>query len=134
QPVTTTRIAREQLRALQQGNRHVNEYIADFQRLHARLPTMSEDDVRAQFVRGLRQELAAKMEDEDWEDMPIATLYTKAARRGARSATATHAPQGRPAAVNQMDIDDGNGASLDDIVQRAVLNAMSTHGGNGMGA
>jgi hypothetical protein len=42
--------------------------------------------------------------------------------------------QGRPAAVNQMDVDDGNGASLEDIVQRAVLNAMSAHGGNGMGA
>jgi hypothetical protein len=90
--------------------------------------------VRAQFVRGLRQELAAKMEDEDWEDMPIATLYTKAARRGARAATATHVPQGRPAANNQMDIDDGDGASFDDRIQRALLNAMSAHGSSGMGA
>ena len=38
QPITTERVAREQLRALRQGSRGVNDYIADFQRLHALLP------------------------------------------------------------------------------------------------
>jgi hypothetical protein len=96
---------------------------------------MSEPDARAQFVRGLRQDLAAKLEDVEWESMPLATLIAKAARIGARSAAAARATQGRPAAaINQMDVDDGDGASLDDRIQRAVLNAMSAHGSSGMGA
>lgn len=134
QPITTARVAREKLYALQQGGRHIDEYIADFSRLHAQVRDMSEPDARAQFVRGLRQELATKLEDVDWESMPLATLIAKAARIGARSAAAARVAQGRPAAINQMDIDDGDGASLDERIQRAVLNAMSAHGSSGMGA
>jgi len=133
QPITTARMAREKLHALQQGGRHIDEYIAEFSRLHAQVRDMSEPDARAQFVRGLRQELATKLEDVEWESMPLATLVAKAARIGARSAAA-RATQGRSAAINQMDIDDGDGASLDERIQRAVLNAMSAHGSSGMGA
>ena len=134
QPITTARMAREKLHALQQGGRHIDEYIADFSRLHAQVGDMSEPDARAQFVRGLRQELATKLEDVDWESMPLATLIAKAARIGARSAAAARVAQGRPASINQMDVDVGDGASLDERIQRAVLNAMSAHGGSGMGA
>jgi hypothetical protein len=135
QPITTARVAREKLYALQQGGRHIDEYIADFSRLHAQVRDMSEPDARAQFVRGLRQELATKLEDVEWESMPLATLIAKAARIGARSAAAARATQGRPAAaINQMDVDDGDGASLDERIQRAVLNAMSAHSSSGMGA
>jgi hypothetical protein len=135
QPITTARMAREKLHALQQGGRHIDEYVADFSRLHAQVGDMSEPDARAQFVRGLRQDLAAKLEDVEWESMPLATLIAKAARIGARSAAAVRATQGRPAAaINQMDVDDGAGVSLDERIQRAVLNAMSAHGSSGMGA
>ena len=33
-----------------------------------------------------------------------------------------------------MDVDDGSGASLEQRIQQAVLNAMQAQGGNGMGA
>jgi len=41
--------------------------------------------------------------------------------------------QGRQS-LHQMDVDDGSGASLEQRIQQAVLNAMQAQGGNGMGA
>jgi hypothetical protein len=135
QPITTARMAREKLHALQQGGRHIDEYVADFSRLHAQVGDMSEPDARAQFVRGLRQELATKLEDVEWESMPLAALIAKAARIGARTAAAARAAQGRPAAaLNQMDVDDGAGVSLDERIERAVLNAIGAHSSSGLGA
>jgi hypothetical protein len=134
QPVTTARVAREKLHGLQQGTRHIDDYIADFSKLRAQVADMAEPDARAQFVRGLRPELANKLEEVDWESMQLPALIAKAARIGARTAAA-RAPQGR---INQMDVDDGDSApSLDDRIAKAVLNAMqSAQGGNGgsMGA
>jgi hypothetical protein len=135
QPVTTARKAREKLHSLQQGARHIDEYIAEFTRLHAQVPDMAEPDARAQFVRGLRRELAVKLEDVDWEAMPLSEVLARAARIGARTAATMAAPSassGR-ASVNQMDVDDGEGTSLDDRIQRAVLNAMQAQGGGAAG-
>jgi len=139
QPVTTARVAREKLHALLQGPRHIDDYIAEFSRLHAQVADMAEPDARAQFVRGLRRDLAVKLEDVDWESMPLAAVVAKAARIGARTAAAVTQPQGRAAAINQMDVDDGDGASLDDRITRAVLNAMQAQqshraGASGFGA
>jgi hypothetical protein len=134
QPVTTARVAREKLHALQQGARHIDEYIAEFNRLHAQVPNMSEPDASAQFVRGLRRELATKLEDDDWENMPLAALVAKAARIGGRAAAAAASSR---AVVNQMDLDDGDGAAPDvDRITRAVLNALQAQGGDmaGIGA
>jgi hypothetical protein len=135
QPVTTARVAREKLHALQQGARHIDDYIAEFSKLHAQVPDMAEPDARAQFVRGLRRELAVKLEDVDWETMPLAAVVAKAARVGGR-ATAAQPAAGR-VTVHQMEIDDGNGAtSLDERITKAVLNAMQAQQGGmpGMGA
>ena len=134
QPVTTARVAREKLHALQQGGRHIDDYIAEFSRLRAQVPDMAEPDARAQFVRGLRRELAIKLEDVDWESMPLAALIAKAARIGGRTAAAQPSA-GRAAAVNQMDVDGSDDAlSVDDRIAKAVLNAMqAAQGGSGAG-
>ena len=131
QPVTTARVAREQLLALQQGGRHVNDYIAEFQRLHTQLPSMAEEDAQHLFERGLRRELAEKLRVQGVNSLQDAIAM--AARVGGLLQAPT-APHGRTAAVNQMDVDDGDGPSLDDRIQRAVLNAMSAHSSSGMGA
>jgi Retrotransposon gag protein len=133
QPVTTARVAREKLHALQQNSRHVDEYIAEFSKLRAQVADMAEPDARAQFMRGLRRELAIKLEDVDWESMPLAALIAKAARIGGRSAAAQ--PAAGRSSANQMDVDDGNGSAgrLDRI--EAALNALSSGGGGaGLGA
>ena len=132
QPVTTARVAREKLHALQQGGRHIDEYIAEFSKLRAQVPDMAEPDARAQFVRGLRRELALKLEDVDWESMQLSALIAKAARIGNRAAAAQLPATGRHG-VNQMDVDDGDGSAgrLDRI--EAALNALTSAGG-GMGA
>jgi hypothetical protein len=132
QPITTARKAREQLHSLRQGSRHIDEYIADFGKLHAQVSDMAEPDARAQFVRGLQQELANKLEELDWEGMPLQTLIARAARIGARI-SAARMPQGKPS-LNQMDIDDGDNSArrLDRI--EAALNAMAARDTGGMGA
>jgi hypothetical protein len=133
QPVTTARVAREKLHALQQGARHIDEYVAEFTRLHAQVKDMAEPDARAQFVRGLRRELALKLEDVEWESMPLAQLVAKAARIGGRAAAAApaSAPVGRQSA-NQMEMDEGEAQEA--RIARAVLNALQAGGGSGLGA
>jgi hypothetical protein len=133
QPVTTARKAREQLHSLRQGSRHIDEYIAEFSRLHAQVPDMAEPDARAQFVRGLQQELANKLEELDWESMPLQTLVARAARIGARTAAAGRTQQGKPS-LNQMDVDDDAAAQPPKEIWQALLNAMASRDTSGMGA
>jgi hypothetical protein len=61
QPVTSAATARAELYALVQGNRGVDAFIADFQRLSAQLPSMAEDDRVFQFTRGVRRDIADKL-------------------------------------------------------------------------
>jgi hypothetical protein len=133
QPVTTARKAREQLYSLQQGSRHIDDYIAEFSKLHAQVSDMAEPDARAQFMRGMQRDLANKLEELDWENMPLQTLIARAARVGARTAAVGRAQQGKPS-LNQMDIDDGDGSAgrLDRI--EAALNAMAARDTSGLGA
>jgi hypothetical protein len=135
QPVTTARVAREQLLALQQGGRHVNDYIADFQRLHTLLPSMAEEDALHLFERGLRRELAEKLRVQGVSSLQDAIAM--AARVGGLLHAPT-VPHGRTAAVNQMEVDDGDGASLGERITQlqATLNAMQAQraqGGAGAG-
>jgi hypothetical protein len=129
QPVTTARKAREQLHSLRQGSRHIDEYIAEFAKLHAQVPDMAEPDARAQFVRGLQQDLANKLEELDWESMPLQTLVARAARIGARTAMA-----GRKPSLNQMDVDDDAAAQPPKEMWQALLNAMASRDTSGLGA
>ena len=132
QPVTAARTAREQLDKLTQGTRSVNEYIADFQRLRTQLPSMAEDDALYAFERGLRRDLVVELRKQGVSTVQEAIALV--ARIGGLLA----APQGRNAAANQMDMDDGNGSAgrLDRI--EAALNALSSgaqgSGSAGMGA
>jgi hypothetical protein len=136
--VTAARTAREQLDRLAQGSRGVNDYIADFQRLRTALPGMAEEDALYAFERGLRRELAVELRKQG-----VATLQEAIALvarvGGLLQATAAGGPHSeRRSSVHQMDVDDGDGAasSLDERIQRAVLNAMRERdgGSSGLGA
>jgi hypothetical protein len=122
QPITTAKLAREQLRGLRQGARPVNDYIAEFQRLHALLPDMSEADALFAFESGLSPALAEKLRVQGVETVAAAIML--AARVGGlHQHSASHAAAG----ANQMEIDDGAGA-LEERVARSVLNALSAQG------
>jgi hypothetical protein len=124
QPITAARTAREQLDKLLMGNRHVNDYISDFQNLHTLLPSMSEEDAMYAFERGLRRDLAEKLRVQGVSSLQEA-IAMAARVGGLLQSTAT--PHGRAAAAaNQMDVDSSDGASLDDRIAKAVLNAMNT--------
>jgi hypothetical protein len=128
QPVTAARTARDQLRALRQGSRSVNDYIADFQRLRTLLPTMSEDDALHAFESGLSASLQEKLRVQGVSSVQEAIAM--AARVGGLMQASQ---QGRQS-LHQMDVDDGSGVSLDQRIQQAVLNAMQAQGNSGMGA
>ena len=125
QPVTAARVARAQLDALRQGARHVNDYIADFQRLHTQIGAASLGDANAlhAFERGLRADIAEKLRVAGVDTLPAAIAM--AARVGNLTSTAAAAPLSR-AAANQMDVDDGDGAPLGERIDQlqATLNAM----------
>ena len=139
QPVTTARVAREQLARLQQGGRGVNEYIADFQRLATQVgwASLGEENALFSFEAGLRRDIALELRKQGVTTLKDAIAL--AARIGGlmqHNAPAS-APHSRPAAANQMEADGVDGAaSLDDRIAKAVLNAMQAaqNGGAGLGA
>jgi hypothetical protein len=132
QPVTAARAAREQLDRLQQGSRGVNEYIADFQRLTTQIgmASLGQENALHAFERGLRRELAVELRKQGITTLQEAIAL--AARVGGLMQSGATQP-GR-LSVNQMDIDDGDGASLDDRITKAVLNAMHARDSSGVGA
>jgi hypothetical protein len=125
QPITAERTAREQLRALRQSSRGINEYIAEFQRLHALLPDMSEADALFAFESGANPAIALELRKQG--SARLTDAIALAARVGGITAAASSSiPYGRQAAVNQMDIDDGvDGASRLDRIE-AALNALTS--------
>jgi len=129
QPITTERVARQQLDKLAQGTRHINEYIADFSKLRARIPSMSEADALYAFERGLRSEVAMELRKQK-----IATLReaTELAAHVGGVAGGQHAP---PSRLHQMDINDGGSADSQPPkeIWQALLNAMATRNTDGMG-
>jgi len=131
QPVSASRVAREQLRALRQGSRSINDYIADFQRLHAQLPDMGEADALFAFESGVGRELLIELRKQRVQTVEAA--ISVAAHIGSVTAAAASAPPARAAAAYQMDIDDGEGA-LDQRINQAVLNALQAQQAGGIGA
>ena len=134
QPVTAARTAREQLDKLAQGSRGVNEYIADFQRLRTLLPSMAEEDALYAFERGLRRELAVELRKQGVSSLQDAIALVARVGGLLQASGSGGAHPTRSAAINQMDIDDGDGASLDERISKAVLNAMQSQNNGGMGA
>ncbi len=133
QHITAATVAREQLDRLQQGSRHINEYIADFRRLRTQLSDMGEADALHAFVRGLRRDIAVELRKQRVQT--VADAIELAAHVGSIAAgAAASTTQGRPAHANQMDTDDGDGSAnrLDRI--EAALNAMAARDNSGMGA
>ena len=123
QPVTASRVAREQLDRLQQGTRSVNEYIADFQRLRTQLPSMAEEDALYAFERGLRRELTEKLRVQGVTT--VSDAIALAARVGGIMQASTGS---RPTvSVAQMEMDHENSSSMEQRITQAVLNAMQSH-------
>jgi hypothetical protein len=125
QPITADRTAREQLQALRQGSRSINDYIADFQRLRALLPKMEEADALFAFERGLSSAIALEIRKQG--STKLADALALAARIGGITASASGSSQ--PASkisLHQMELEDGSGSSLGDHIARAVVNAMQS--------
>lgn len=129
--VTTEDTARERLDRLQQGNRSVDDYISEFQRLRARVPTMHESDAVHVFRRGLIKELAFEVRKQNVKT--VAHAIDLVARIGGLTANApsTPNPHGRPmaapssASIHQMDTSNGYAANdMQQMINSAVLNAM----------
>src|SRR4051794_40417253 len=96
--------SRRAVYALAQGNRGVDAFIADFQRLSAQLPSMAEDDRVFQFARGVRRDIADKLRLDGVAT--ISQAITVAARIGnltegpSRAATNSYGQQ--PSRLHQM--------------------------------
>lgn len=138
QPITSERVAREQMRALRQGSRGINEFISEFQRLHALLPDMSPKDALFAFESGvsggialeLRKAGATNLADAIALAARIGGLTAASSTSASSSSSSSFAGRG---SVNQMQMDDGAEADLEERVTRAVLNAMQAQG-SGLGA
>ena len=127
QPVTSERVAREQLRSLKQGSRGINEYIAEFQRWHAQLPDMSGADALFAFESGLSANLAEKLRVQGVTS--LADAISLVARVG--GLLQASAPLGRGAAANQMDADVGEDSASRLDRMEATLHAITSNAGMG---
>ena len=127
QPITASRVAREQLDLLQQGGRSVNDYIADFQRISTQigLASLGEENALHAFERGLRRDLAVELRKQGVQTLKEAIAM--AARVGGlmQQQAARPAPT---ASAHQMEVDQGNGTALEERVARSVLNALQAQG------
>ena len=140
QPITSAHIAREKLLSLSQGARHVNEYIAEFQRLHTQLPYMAMEDALFLFERGLRTDIAEKLRIQGVSNLVDATAL--AARVGALTSSSTSSMARSGSSVtsrlHQMDIEDGESSQSDRRLERmeAALNALqqNSNPSTGLGA
>jgi hypothetical protein len=128
QPVTTERVARGQLDKLAQGSRHVNEYISDFNKLHARIPSMSEADSLYAFERGLRADIAMELRKQRVHTLREATEMAAHMGGVAGAPQATH-----KSSLNHVGLD-GEEPSLEERVTKAVLNAMQARDNSGTGS
>lgn len=126
QPITTQEVAREKLDRLQQGQRSVNDYIAEFQQLTTQIgmDELGEKNALYAFRRGLRQDIALELRKAD--PATLREAIALAARVGGLTAGL---PPARPAAaLNQMGYEEGAASSLDERFHRletTVLNALS---------
>lgn len=134
QPITTERMARDQLHCLRQTG-DVNAYIAEHQRLSALIPKMDDATALHSFEHGLRADIAEKLRIQGVSTLNEA--ITMAARIGgltaatpARAAASMHYSQ-HPSRVHQMeDIDAPAPSATDarlDRLEGMLLNAMAHH-------
>jgi hypothetical protein len=137
QPVTAVEAARDQMDALKQGNRHINSYIADFQRLRAIITDMGEAEALHAFRRGLSPSLQVELRRANINKLSDA--IDLAARVGsiasAAAAASTPTPRsGATGALNQLAAEDEAEQGMV-AVPRSMLNAFHLQAqNNGMGA
>jgi hypothetical protein len=120
--------------ALQQNNRHVDEYILEFQNLHDKVPDMAQADALYQFQRGLRQEIAIELTKANKQNLQEAVEL--AARVGGllQGANSSSSSSGRSTAHQMEMVSNGNTGLIKDLTE-AVLNAIQAQQGmSGIGA
>lgn len=131
QPVTAEQQAQERFFGLQQGGRHINDYIAEFQRLRALLPDTAEKDALFIFKKGLQPALRKDVNTAGYKTVAEAiALVARVGGLDAAAASAHTVHPSRAAAAHQMEVDDGNGEPWDDRDERiaqlqAQLNALT---------
>lgn len=120
---TSASQAMEELINLKQGGRHVDEYVAEFQRLTTLLPELNPAMVRHFFHRGLSAELAQEV-DRQPASTPLPQLIALVTRIGAMYAAVR---RDRPAAsARQMDLGDAL-PGWSDSIERAVAKHMELY-------
>jgi hypothetical protein len=124
QPVTSERVARDKLARLRQGNRHINDYINDFNKLKAQIPSSSAGDMLYLFGAGLCKELHDKLQEHGVTDLGEAIKLVARIGALASARNDTH-----PSRLNQLEADVST--DLEGRIQQAVLNAMHQAGGLG---
>jgi|GEM_PF-3429576 len=146
QPISAEHNARTEFRALKQGERSIDAFIADFQRLSALLPNTSEEDKLYQLEQGLRHDIAVKLREHGVKKLEEA--ITMAARVGNLTETSGSRPSAQgnthPARLQQMEVGDSSDAAARLTRIETTLHAIATqnafgqegpHGGyQGLGA
>jgi hypothetical protein len=133
QPITSEEVARTQLDALRQGTRHVNDYIADFQRIVAQIGVdFGEKDAKHAFVRGIRPDIATQLRMArvtSLQDAIALAAHVGSTPTVSQStyASAAHGASrgGAVSGIHQMQTDEDDvDVPLDTRIERAVLNAL----------
>jgi hypothetical protein len=89
QPIEAEETARDALDSLRQGNKSTNEYIKQFNHLHAKLPDMSAKDALHAFMRGLKKDLYSTLRVQGVKD--VREAIQKAAQVSGLTTQAHHA-------------------------------------------
>ena len=95
QPVTTSEVARAQLRALEQGKGSVQTYAARFTQLVALVPAMDVGSQVFEFIRGLNPSVRAHVDEID--HVTLESAVERAVRFGTRQARSIGGPGGSSA-------------------------------------
>jgi hypothetical protein len=126
QPITTERMARDQLHSLRQTG-DVNAYIAEHQRLSALIPKMDDATALHSFEHGLRADIAEKLRVQGVSTLNEA--ITMAARIGGLMTAAPRAAAGtygqQSSRLHQMDaMDDADSATPPQTAMDARLHRL----------
>lgn len=125
QPITSASVARAQLDKLYQNSRHVNQYIADFQRVCAQIGSkLGEENALHAFMRGLHRSIAEPLRVNGVSTVKEA--IAAAARIGELMSTSSGAVRdGVANSLHQMQLEEsGEELSISTQIERAVLNAL----------
>lgn len=139
QPVTAAYQARNKLVESRQGNSSTDDYIAEFNRLHALLKGgIDEATAKTLFIRGLKQELQQEVHKTDYEAATLEQVMKQVARLS--NGAFSHGKSGASTASQMEEVQAGAQDTVEERIARSVLNALDSRAGadgagnNGWGA